>query len=78
MAVRLLCTLSASLCFGLQHKIDKLPTQQLIHGDLHGDNIIIDLNKSLHLIDFDKMMLGPKVLIWQNLLLVACFLLQVS
>jgi len=52
---------SASLCSGLQKKIDNLSTQQLIHGHLHGDNIIIDINNRLHLIDFYKTMLEPKV-----------------
>ena len=60
-AVRHLCALSEPLCSGLQDKIDNLSTSQLIHGDLHGDNIIIDLNNRLHLIDFDKMMMGPRI-----------------
>jgi len=76
MAVRSLYPHSASLCSGLQKKIDNLSTQQLIHGDLHGNNIIIDINNRLHLIDFDKMMLGPKV--FDLAKLIACSLFSDS
>ncbi|MCJ8340736.1 MAG: phosphotransferase [Pseudomonadales bacterium] len=60
-ALRSLYSLSQSLCKDLQSRIDNISTPQLIHGDLHGDNIITALNNRLYLIDFNKIMTGHKV-----------------
>lgn len=47
--------------------------QQLIHGDLHAANVLIDGHEAAF-IDFDKMMVGPRVFDLAKYISTTCFL----
>jgi Ser/Thr protein kinase RdoA (MazF antagonist) len=47
--------------------------RQLLHGDMHSGNIVVD-DEEIHLIDFDKMMVGPRVFDIAKLIATSCFM----